>query len=954
MSDARDYLLTVDRDKTEAEHIAAATASKLESKQLTFINVVQSLGEYINDEDATIRSRAINYLSEVIRALTPIFLTRQQIQVLCQFLCDRIEDGGAVSGLAKLQELGRFGREMAIMTLRALLQHFQDLQLRPQYQRLEILELLYCLMSNHRSSVKSLGNESLTGIQDLVSGEKDPRNLMIIFSLLKVIMVEWDIVEHAETLFDAVFCYFPITFKPPPDDLYGITAEDLKSRLRDCIAASCYFAPYAFPQLLDKLDSTSPTVKRDVLQTIAACAESYDISTMSKYSVTLWDSLKFEILNVQEEDVGVEAMLAIKAVAVRLSRDLSPTDPKTPLATYIRPIMKECKEHLQEPQSKQAKRAGQILESLGTASPAAFSWVAKSVVPRLLNLYQEADSVATQRAFLEVLLKVMEPALIYYGPTSILVDTGTGNPLEPFKNQLFEVFSQALMNSAIEEVSLHIIALKCLQLICLLRKYLQDNEIGMAVQYFDEILISEDTGGQGDLKNAAIMALVGISRIKPNLILDITFPAFMAKLPDLDIQDSCDYGVVLEALARISVEQVMSDTLIRRLFSRLELVLQSPRSSAYSQAILSTLYYVFKQRDMSADANLNFYFEKIVSLVNQTARASVESELPTGLVRPQVMETLGRLASYIVRSLDSHKQIAVGQQVYTLFCDASEFVPVPFREKVPETQRGTMILSTYLVAAIQIKVPLPYGYPDSSVLLHELVKMALHEDSNAIRQSLLQHIALLVNKFVRNDSLESVTNVLWEPSTGLLEKPILSYGSIRVSFWIAKALVLRLATADKILHHLLELLTHDTYGTAAARGFALLLAPDEIVAKENGAVIRLLATQKVFNHCIREISVAFRLAEPRMRSNYLIALAGILRYTATEVMMPELMTLLPLLLQSLDLEDQDVKAASIKTLTAISQRRPEAAQEHVSSIISRLLKIAADRRINSPVSTPSA
>ena len=64
-----------------------------------------------------------------------------------------------------------------------------------------------------------------------------------------------------QTLFDSIFCYFPITFRPPPDDPYGITAQDLKSRLRDCIAASSHFAPYAFAQLIDKLDSTSPNVK---------------------------------------------------------------------------------------------------------------------------------------------------------------------------------------------------------------------------------------------------------------------------------------------------------------------------------------------------------------------------------------------------------------------------------------------------------------------------------------------------------------------------------------------------------------------------------------------------------------------------------------------------------------------------------------------------------------------
>lgn len=91
----------------------------LVSKTKSLIDVVQSLGEYINDEDASIRSKAVNYLSQVISALPNTTLSRQQVQVLCQFLCDRIEDGGAVGGLRKLQSLGRFNMEMAIMTFRA-------------------------------------------------------------------------------------------------------------------------------------------------------------------------------------------------------------------------------------------------------------------------------------------------------------------------------------------------------------------------------------------------------------------------------------------------------------------------------------------------------------------------------------------------------------------------------------------------------------------------------------------------------------------------------------------------------------------------------------------------------------------------------------------------------------------------------------------------------------------
>jgi DNA repair/transcription protein MET18/MMS19 len=43
-----------------------------------------------------------------------------------------------------------------------------------------------------------MNDESLTGILDIVSGERDPRNLMLVFSILKVLMVEWNISNYVQ------------------------------------------------------------------------------------------------------------------------------------------------------------------------------------------------------------------------------------------------------------------------------------------------------------------------------------------------------------------------------------------------------------------------------------------------------------------------------------------------------------------------------------------------------------------------------------------------------------------------------------------------------------------------------------------------------------------------------------------------------------------------------------
>ena len=183
--------------------------------------------------------------------------------------------------------------------------------------------------------------------------------------------------------------------------------------------------------------SPSDKPQKDVLQTITACVLSYGITTVSVYSLTLWESLKFEILNVQEEDLAEEALISLQAIATSLGRGLDSADPKTPLARYLRPITKECNEQLQEPQHKQAKPAGRILSALGKTSPVTFSLIVKAVVPSLMTLYQDSypdsDSITKQRALLEVLVQILDSAIAVHGTPSLPAPTTTvENPLEPF------------------------------------------------------------------------------------------------------------------------------------------------------------------------------------------------------------------------------------------------------------------------------------------------------------------------------------------------------------------------------------------------------------------------------------------------------------------------------------------------------------------------------------------
>lgn len=710
-------------------------------------------------------------------------------------------------------------------------------------------------------------------------------------------------------------------------------------------------------------ESVLTKLQRDSLNALAACVSSYDPKTVSRYSITIWDALKFEILNAQEESLAELSLQVLRQISKRLSEGVTIVSQELPLAQFLKPIIKECNEKLREPQQKQASPARQILRSVSAVSAVAFTLVIQSVVAPLFTIYQEADSIAKQRALLETFVTLFDSAIDVFGTWGTRdPEVALENPLLAFKDQISEVLSQALMGTAKEEVSFRIKALEGLLRLSTLRKYFQDNEIGLFVQYLDEILLKEESVGRDDLKKEAIKALAEISKYKPRLIMDITFPAFVATLPDYGDEEKPEYLTTLDILAQISIEKDIFETLVRRLLNKLDLLLlkEEPGSAAYPRAILFTILYVMDRREMKQDQNLQAYYEKIVVGLCRRAAAAASGNAKNGILNDaSVLDTLGRLCNLIVRALPREKQNEVAENVYTLFSTTETFVPVPFAKSTSEDQRRTMILSTYLLAGLpKDSTKLPYTNPDMSPLLHELVQLAVAERDPAIQFALLRQLALVVNKFLPTSHLPLASEILDSLLPPDAEDKKISTESIRTIFWLSKALILRLAPkTTEILNSLLSLLSSSdqvTSGTSA-RGFAILLSADDVLSTNNGANIRLLSKQRVFTTVapiissrIRELNTAGpdSPAPKHIKPAYLTALSGILSTISPSLVMPELPTLLPLLLQSLDLEDADsqaVKAATLETLSVIIQENGVGVIDetgHVQDLVTRLLKAA--------------
>lgn len=939
----------------------------ISSGQLTLLDIIKALGEFLTSEEDRLRTKGVEFLSSILGRCPHERLNRQAIRVLTTFYCSKLEDLEtiipALNGLSYLVKFPNIQSAEAKDILNAI---FANVKMRALVQsaRFFVFSIVDSLLTSHRDTLKEMGSTFLAGYVNLAVGEKDPRNLMLAFAIARVVLVEFDALAHIEDFFDITFCYFPITFRPPPDDPYGISADDLKQSLRLCLSATPAFGLLGIPVFLEKLTAGSPSTKRDTLQAMDICLPIYGSTVSREFGKKIWSSLKIEIFQPTDPDTENSALDTLQVLVRTLYAD-KPQDVVTEdsITGLARDMCSECMQALKEPEKAQARAAMKVLCAIARTNGPLSSFAASQAAELLIKNFHDPDEVANRASVVMLLTELIEACRGDATHASISQSSQSSvSPLTASKDALLGLLIVSLKAPATCLPALH-------GLTALVRtpKLVADDELGYIVLEVGELLRKEPDEVE-DVTTDALALLSSIAGIAPHHLSSQTLPTLFSFLPDVTpprdaTAQRAFYWRALSSLSALCVQPQLFEILVVRLVAKLDLlcaisparIIDQESTSAYAHAILTALANTLDVKVSSKDVDVPKYAEQLLPhmfrLYLDAALAS--SEVVAVAADPRLLQVGARIIRLVSQTLNVARQEKLITAVFAAYTQGdtklitggllnSDTPFAPLHPNASPRQRNSFILFSSTIVSLHKEVRMPTD--NLSTFLSELVAWSDNSSSTVFQREAASHvIASNVNKHV-DDVSNFLSSQLEVYSSSVLKNTGIPLEARKnaISIWISvtRALLVRShPSANAFIDHLFELLDDSTVDWDAARAIGLLASEDVVLTKRNNAVLKILHVQKYFN------AVMPRLLEgakgSRKETAYLVALAYLINTVPKAVYTIQMPSLMPILLRGLDLVDPSIRSHIINTLSnniEITSTDKDAVSMYASTLVLAMLK----------------
>ncbi|WFD26586.1 hypothetical protein MNAN1_001569 [Malassezia nana] len=912
----------------------------------TLLTLVRELGEFLTSDSDTERARAVALLSGVVQHLaaqrTHPQLTRQALRTMTQFFCDKLADAVAIgdarararndtaapvpasaaraamdaeeaaamqadamlvdtlSALHALSGVGFEGNERVASDAfgaeeaRTLSAALFTLELRryPQPLRLLVCRILDSLVARHRDALRSMrvdadappGSGFVHGYTTLVQGEKDPRNLLVLFGLVRVLLLEWPIgPREADAFFQVLFCYFPIAFRVPPEDPYGITPDDLKSALRAALSASPSLAPLGMPVFLEKMGASGGAARLDTLRTLTACLPVYGAAAAAAHARALWDYLQLDLRQPPDEETAVCAQDTLTTLLRVLYAE-------APLDALADDILRTALTEMREPGKSLARLSMRIVHSYVRANARTAQLATDRLLAQLLGAQLPHTEASDMPALLALLTGLLaELARTPHCDTAWLVSA-------------HDTLLAAFTSDAAQQCEAGIHGLVTL---AQLPGLLQPDEVAYAARCVQTALLAPD----GALTAPALTALEALLAAYPSVLEAETMPALLHALPSSLAAPSPAVRIVLGALARLGTPPRLFRALAARVLDLLDglAAADDAVSIGYACALLATLHVALERQQAADD-------------LTQATAAPLARQLLAWLMRPSPLVARARVAqqaSDLVSLLSPH----LGDETSTLLSDAVRGWDGPTSPLAgtPQAAPATLLAPWAALVAACPTIELPGG--GDAWLDALLAWLATHYDATAPGAELAAHsaglfVCALANKVCAPRA--SALDAFWAqiPTLGAAQRACLEAWVWMARGWLARGE----AHGQAMLTTLRQAMLNDVprLGTTAASALHVLVRDDALLTRAHGFRVRVLYKQRLLDTLVPQLIDSHAAAKDEaQRAVSLVALAALLPALPVGSLRGPYAALVPLLVETLRLPQGRARASAAQALLAV-------------------------------------
>ncbi|XP_012925359.1 MMS19 nucleotide excision repair protein homolog isoform X1 [Heterocephalus glaber] len=937
----------------QQEGPADQVAADVKSGSYTVLQVVEALGSSLENPEPQTRARGIQLLSQVLLQCHSLLLEKEVVHLIL-FYENRLKDHHLVipsvlQGLRALSLCVGLPPGLAVSVLKAIFQevHVQSLL---QVDRHTVYNIITNFMRTREEELKGLGADFTFGFIQVMDGEKDPRNLLVAFRIVHdLISRDYSLGPFVEELFEVTSCYFPIDFTPPPNDPHGIQREDLILSLRVVLASTPQFAEFLLPLLIEKVDSEILSAKLDSLQTLNACCAVYGQKELKDFLPSLWASIRREVFQTASEQVEAEGLAALHSLTACLSRSVLSADAEDLLDTFLSNILQDCRHHLCEPDMKLVWPSAKLLQAATGASARACDHITSNVLPLLLEQFHKHSQSNQRRTILEMILGFLKLQQRWS------YEDKDERTLSDFKDQLCSLVFMALTDSSAQ---LQLVGIRAITVLGAQPDFLSSEDLEQAVGHLYRLSFQEEDSQSwvAALEASGALATLYPVAFSSHLVPKLAEELHRGKsnLARGDGSTKCSQHLrCLQALSAVSTHPSIVKETLPLLLEHLWRMNKGNVVTGPSDiiAVCQSLQQVAEKCQQDPESCWYFHQTAVPWLLALAVQASMPEKEPSVLREVLLEDAVLAAMVSVIGTATTHLTSELAAQsvtrIVSLFLDGNtSFLPEnsfpsrfqPFQDGSSGQRRLVALLMAFVCS-----LPQNVEIPQLNQLMRELLELSCCHSCPFSSTAAAKCFAGLLNKLPAGQQLDEFLQLAVDAVDSGLGSGPFRHQAFTLLLWVTKALVLRYHPLNSSLTaRLMGLLSDPELGPAAADGFSLLMSDcTDVLTRASHAEVRIMFRQRFFTDNVPALVQGFHAAPQDVKPNYLKGLSHVLHRLPKPVLLPELPTLLSLLLEALSCSDSVVQLSTLSCLQPLLLEAPQVMSLHVDMLVTKFLNLSS-------------